>query len=146
VGWPFRREAHLEQRSLADDAGWRRPANSGSSVTRPVGERWLELHDGLVNQFGEGREDGNSLGVLAVHSDAGRPERNNDSSPDTGSPASACSRRGSGHRWGPHGAETEGGSGYRWWPSMRRPRWKWHTVWGGFRDSSQRQARGKSAI
>jgi hypothetical protein len=72
VGWPFRREAHPEQRSLADDAGWRRPANSGSSVTRPVGERWLELHDGLVNRFGEGREDGSSLGVLSTVVRVGR--------------------------------------------------------------------------
>jgi hypothetical protein len=86
VGRPFWHEAHPDQRSLADDGGWRRPADSGSAATRPSGEWWLELHDGLVNQFGEGWE----LTRGAIHGGVGRPERNDGGSPDTGSPASAC--------------------------------------------------------
>jgi hypothetical protein len=54
-------------------------------------------------------------------------------------------RRGSGRRWGPHGGETKGAR----WPEMAAvdevSRWKRRTAWGGFEDSSQWTARGKSA-
>jgi hypothetical protein len=117
VGRPFQREAHHEQRSLADDAGWRCPANFSSPAMRPAGKRRLELHDGLVNRFGKGREDGSSPGVLstvawvglrgtvAVVQTRGRHHR-------------LAGRRGSGHHWGPRGCETKGGRRQR---QRRRP-------------------------
>jgi hypothetical protein len=113
VGWPFRREAHPEQRSLADDARRRRPANSGSPVMRPAGERQLELYDSLVNQFGEGREDGSSPRVLSTVAQVGR--RGTTVVVRTrGRQRWLAGHRGSSRQWGPHGGETEGGR----WPEM----------------------------
>jgi hypothetical protein len=80
---------------------------------RPAGERQLELHDGLVNQFGEGREDGSSPGVLSMVARVSR--RGTTVVVQTrGHQCWLAGHRGSGHQWGPHGGETEGGQ----WPEM----------------------------
>jgi hypothetical protein len=81
-------------------------ANFGSPAMRPAGERRLELHDVLVNRFGEGREDESSPRVgrrgmaVVVRTRVHR--------------CWLVGHRGSGHRWGPCGAENEGGR----WPEM----------------------------
>jgi hypothetical protein len=98
---------------MSDDHGRRRLADSGSPVTRPTGERRLELHDGLVNRFGEGQEDGNSPGVLSTVAWVG--QRGTAVVVRTrGRRRQLAGRRGSGRRWGPRGGENEGGR----WPEM----------------------------
>jgi hypothetical protein len=80
---------------------------------RPAGERRLELHNGLVNQFGEGREDASSPGVLSTVARVGR--RGTVAVVRTrGHRRRLAGRRGSGRRWGPRGGETKGGR----WPEM----------------------------
>jgi hypothetical protein len=123
VGQPFRREAHPEQRSLANDGGWRHPADSGSLVTRHVGERRLEIHGGLVNRFGEGREDGSSPGVLSTVAWIGRRGTAWWSGHRvTGVGVQAVEGQGTGG--GLVVVKTRVGGGQRWRPSMRCPRWK----------------------
>jgi hypothetical protein len=88
--------------------GRRHPADSGSLVMRHVGEQRLEIHGGLVNRFGEGREDGSSPGVLSTVAWIGR----RGTAVVVRTQGHRCRRagcRGSGHRWGPHGGENEGG-------------------------------------
>jgi hypothetical protein len=80
---------------------------------RPMGERRLELHDGLGNRFGEGREDGRSPVVLSTVAWVGR--RGTAAVVQTrGHWRWLAGRRGSGRWWGPRGGEIECGR----WPEM----------------------------
>jgi hypothetical protein len=111
---------------------------------RPTGEQRLELYGGLVNRFGEDREGGSSVRVLSMVVWVG--QRGMEAVVRTrGHRRRLAGRRGSGRQWGPCGGATGVGGGWRLRPSVRRPRRKWCTAWGGFGDSSQQPAQGKSA-
>jgi hypothetical protein len=102
-------------------------------------ERRLELHDGLVNRFGEGQEDGRSPVVLSTVARVGR--RGTTAVVQTrGHCRRLAGRRGSGRWWGPRGGETEYGR----WPEMvavdESLLVEMTTTWGGFGDPSQRPA------